>query len=111
MKRDEKETAHTRAIKIRGGDKHTQQSERQTPTQKKDDETWKQEPVSYVLGGRQRTQTRGVPQAEAKNGLHAAAQHERLKAATERTMVRAEADALTAASTHGECVLVRGEEW
>ena len=39
--------------------------------------------------------------------LNAAAQRKRLRAAIEMTMVRGEADALTAASTHEECVLVR----
>ena len=44
---------------------------------------------------------------EARKGsMNAAAQHKRLRAAIERTMVRVEADALIAASTH-ECVLVR----
>ena len=39
--------------------------------------------------------------------LSAAAPHTRLRAAIERTMVRAEADALIAASTHEESVFVR----
>ena len=70
-------------------------------------------PVSCELG-RPGTQTRGFLQqlvtnlADAGKGeLNAAAQHERLRVAIESTMVRAEADALIAASIHKECVFVR----
>ena len=53
--------------------------------------------------GRSSTQTNDQSLAEAKMGeMNAAAQHKRLRAAIERTTVRAEADALTAASTHEE---------
>ena len=68
----------------------------------------------FEMGGRQETQAwEVVPNlvtnvAEAKKGeMNAADQQKRLRAAIERTIVPAEADAFIATSTHQKCVLVR----
>ena len=42
-----------------------------------------------------------------KGELNAAAQHRKLRAAIEKTIVRDEADAPVVVSTHEECALVR----
>ena len=85
--------------------------------QSKHDEMWKQEGDrsregqasdlrNWGAGRGRRHLVTNLADAE-QGGLNAAAQHTRLRAVIERNMVRAEADALIAASTHEECVLLR----